>query len=328
MVCPITFGALTFGLFVFAETKAQRPLIPLALLSNPSNVGSLLVVLFHGMVYLAQEYYLPLYFQSTLGASPILSGALVLPFIGTEAVMGIVCGVVIHSTGRHLELTYFGCAMMTIGAGLCTLFAATSPISLIIPIEILAGIGSGFLFQTPMIALHAMVSQEDTASATSTLGFVRNIAQALSLVLGGVVFQNSMDAQVPSLLAQGVSTSVTDLLGGGAAAANVMVVNTISDLGQKMAVRNAFAGSLNNSKRFHSFQILSFVFEQIPRRFILGDYESTANLDVVWIMYACLSGVAVISCLFIKNGPLSKEHVETRTGLGDTRSKEWAEIGS
>jgi hypothetical protein len=35
--------------------------------------------------YIAGEYYLPLYFQSALEASPVKSGALVLPITVTEA---------------------------------------------------------------------------------------------------------------------------------------------------------------------------------------------------------------------------------------------------
>lgn len=176
---------------------------------------------------------------------------------------------------------------MTLGVGLCTALSATSPLSMIVAIEIFAGIGAGFLFQTPMIALHAFVSQQDTASATSTIGFVRSIAQALSLVLGGVVFQNSMDAQVPELLAQGVASSVTDLFSGGSAAANVNVVSMISDLVQKRAVEDAFAASTRN----------------------------------MWVLYSCLSACAVVACLCIKEGVLEKEHVETKTGLRETESE-------
>jgi hypothetical protein len=195
--------------------------------------------------------------------------------------MGIICGIIIHSTGRYLEVTYFGCALMLVGVGLYTTFTATTSIGMIIGIELVAGIGAGCLFEPPMIALHAFVSQDKTASATATLGFTRNVAQALSLVLGGVIFQNSMDLQVPLLTAKGVPSSVTDLLSGGAAAANVMIVSTIPDVSQQLATREAFVWSLRN----------------------------------MWIFYTCLSAAALVSSLFIGKRKLDEKHTETKTGL-------------
>lgn len=224
---------------------------------------------------------MPLYFQSALSASPVRSGALVLPITLSEAFMGILCGVLIHQTGRYLEVTYFGCGLMLVGLGLYTTFSATTTTGMIIGIELIAGIGAGCLFEPPLIALHAFVSQEKTASATATLGFTRNVAQAFSLVLGGVVFQNSMDLQVPRLIAEGVPRSVTDLLSDGAAAANVMVISTISDVRHQLATKEAFVWSLRN----------------------------------MWVMYTCLSALALVSSLFIGNRKLDEKHTETKTGL-------------
>lgn len=170
---------------------------------------------------------------------------------------------------------------MTVGIGLYTTFSATSSVGYIIGIEIIAGIGTGCLFESPLIALYANVSQERTASATSTLGFIRCIGQALSLVLGSVVFQNSMNMQVPVLVSKGMSEAVTDLFTGGHAIANVMAVSKISDTVQQMFVKAAFVWSLRN----------------------------------MWILYTCLSGLAMLASLFIGKRKLETEHVEMKTGL-------------
>lgn len=230
---------------------------------------------------MGQEYYLPLYFQSALSATPVHSGALILPITVSEALTGIFCGILIHRTGRYLEVTYAGCILMTLGVGLYTIFSPTTSIPSIIGIELLAGLGAGCLFEPPLIALHAFVHQDRTASATSTLGFTRNVAQALSLVLGGVVVQNSIDLRIPALLKQGVSSSVVGLFSDGMAAANVMVIATIEDPGQRGAVKEAFVWGLKN----------------------------------MWVMYTCLSVLACVTSLFIGKRVLGKAHTETKTGL-------------
>lgn len=64
------------------------------------------------------EYYLPLYFQSVLSASPSYSGALVLPLTSVEAITGLISGVYIHRTGRYVGMIQFGAIFMALGNGL------------------------------------------------------------------------------------------------------------------------------------------------------------------------------------------------------------------
>lgn len=224
---------------------------------------------------------MPLYFQSVKEASPLHSGLLVLPLTLSEAMSGIAVGLILHFTGRYKEIIHVGTVLLTIGTGLYVSFSATTSIGQIIGYQILTGLGAGLLFEPPLIALHSLVSQDDTSTATSTMGFVRNIGTSVSIVIGGVVFQNSMDERVPYLLSEGVSSNITNLLDGGAAAANVMIVQTIADPTQQLLVKEAFASSLHN----------------------------------MWIMYTCLAGCTIVAGMFISRNVLSKVHVETKTGL-------------
>ncbi|TKA73785.1 hypothetical protein B0A49_02846 [Cryomyces minteri] len=275
--------------FIFSERKlAHYPLMPLGLFGQKSNVATLFVGFVHGFVFIAAEYYLPLYFQSAKEASPIRSGVLILPITVTEALLGITAGIVINRTGRYLELIWIGMTLLTIGNGLYIHLNATSSIAEIVAFELVAGIGAGLLFEPPLIALQAMVSQDDTATATATLGFVRNLATSMSIVLGGVVFQNSMQMNAPGLRAVGLPADITQQLSGSTAAANVMVVGTIADPAQKLAVKQVFAGSLRN----------------------------------MWILYTCVSACGLAASGFIAKSVLSKEHSETKTGLRKKKDEE------
>ena len=172
---------------------------------------------------------------------------------------------------------------MTIGNGLYTLFSTKSSLAEIITFQIVAGLGAGLLFQAPLLALQALLPQDDIAMATSTLSFMRNLATSLSVVIGGVLFQNSMDIRVPSLSTPPISlpSNITDLLVSGDAAANVFLVSVIQDPAQRAAVREAYAWSMRN----------------------------------MWIMYTGISALAVVASLFIKKHHLRKDHVETKTGI-------------
>lgn len=229
---------------------------------------------------------MPLYFQSSKEASPVRSGLLVIPLTVSEALMGIFTGVVIHRTGRYVELMWTGTVLLTIGNGLYIHLNATSSIVEIVAFEIVAGLGAGLLFAPPLIAIQALVSQDDTATATATLGFIRNLATSMSIVLGGVVFNNGMQNRVPVLHAAGIAANITMELSGGDAAANVLVIGLVSNPSQRMAVKEAFAWSLRN----------------------------------MWILYTCMSAVGVIASWFITQQHLSKEHVETKTGIKQEQS--------
>jgi cyanate permease len=160
--------------FLFSEKRlAKYPLMPLSMFKSWSNNAAFAACFSHGMAFIVVEYYLPLYFQASRGTSPLRSGVLILPLTCSEAGIGILTGILIHQTGRYRELTWFGMTLLTIGTGLYIHLDRTSSVGEIAAFQLVAGIGSGFLFESPLIAIQAMVSQADTATATATMGFVR-----------------------------------------------------------------------------------------------------------------------------------------------------------
>ncbi|KAL8800250.1 MAG: hypothetical protein Q9182_005306 [Xanthomendoza sp. 2 TL-2023] len=282
VICLIVFGCLMSVLFIFSEKRLARyPLMPVELLQHRSSVMSLLVNFVHGFVYIAAEYYLPLYFQAVGQASPIRSGVLTLPFLLSQTVMGMASGFLIHRTGRYLELIWVGMLLMTIGFGLFIHLDAVSSIGEIITFQIVAGLGSGLLFEPPLIAIQAHVSQDDTATATATFGFTLNLATSISVVVGGVIFQNGMHNQNTILHAAGLPNDIVQQFVGGDAAANVMVIGTVSNTAHKFAIEEAFASSLRD----------------------------------MWILYTCVGFVGVVASAFVEKRELSKDHVETKTGI-------------
>jgi EmrB/QacA subfamily drug resistance transporter len=287
VICLIVFGALCSVIFIYSEKRlAKYPLMPMALFSERSNVATLLVVFFHGISFIGTEYYLPLYFQSAKEASALKSGGLLAPQIVTTSLMGILSGVVINRTGRYRELIWMGPVILTLGNGLYIHFGSNTSIGEIIGFEVIAGIGSGLQFTPPMVALQALCAQDDIGTTTSTLSFTRAMGLAISVVLGGVVFQNSMNNQASTLRAAGIPANITELLSGRNAAANVMIARSLSDSIQKRAVVDAFSFSLRN----------------------------------LWIMYTGFSFCGIIASLFISKAVLSKEHIETITGLKEKSS--------
>ncbi|KAE8337799.1 hypothetical protein BDV24DRAFT_139232 [Aspergillus arachidicola] len=282
VICLIVFGSLFSIVFFYGEKYvAKYPLMPLKILNHRSNIAVSLVTLFHGAVFIACEYWLPLYFQSAKQASPMRSGLMVLPLVLAEGVFSGISGWLIHRTGKYAEQIWIGTVLLTLGTGLFIRLNPTSPLVELIIFQVIGGAGSAILFAPPLIALQAMVAQDDTASATAMLGFIRTIAMSVSIVVGGVVFQNSMAGERSRLEAAGLMDEIVEELTGASAAASTEVIKTLNDPSKIRTVAGAFSSSLQN----------------------------------MWIMYTCMAGVAVLASAFIVNQPLSEEHTETRTGL-------------
>ncbi|KAK3705227.1 hypothetical protein LTR37_013388 [Vermiconidia calcicola] len=282
VICLIVFGTAMVGCFILSEKKADYPLMPLDMFTRKNNVAFLLCFA-HGLVYIAAEYYLPLYFQSVKRASPIRSGVLILPVTVSEATTAFFVGVLVHKTGGYREVIWAGSVLMTTGIGLYIHFGVHTTVVEIVACGLLGGIGVGLLSEGPLLAIQNSVSQANTATATATFGFVRNMATSISIVIGGVIFQNGMDGQRSALRAAGVNSVMLDALSGDEAAANLELIDSFEDLAQRGVVFQAFANSLRN----------------------------------IWIAFTCISAISVLAGTFIQQKRLSTEHL--KRGQGSSR---------
>ncbi|KAK8007240.1 hypothetical protein PG989_001230 [Apiospora arundinis] len=281
VICLLVGGASMAAVFIGWEKKARLPLVPVALFGVLSNVGVLIIGFAHDWAVFSVEFYLPLYFQSVRGASPLESGYLIIPITLTQAVVAMCAGFVVHKTGRYLELIWIGVGLLTLGNGLYIQLDVDSSLGSTIAFQLVAAIGTGLLFQPPLIALQALVPPQKTASATATLGLVRNLSTSIAIMVGDVVFANGLISRRSGLINQGVPMDMADRFSGSSAASDVTLVSTIQDSHIQLVVKEAYAGSL----------------------------------QAVWILCTCVAACAVIASTVVSKQVLSKVHVEHRPGL-------------
>jgi MFS family permease len=224
---------------------------------------------------------MPLYLQAVLEASPLRSGLLLLPFIVTGAILGVLCGFIMHRTGRFREIMWVGTFLLTLGFGLFISFDAFTSTAKVVGYLMIAGAGSGVLFEAPLIAVQSQVEQNNVASATATLSFIRNIGLSISTIVGGTIFQNSMTSRGPFLRSAGLPEELLLQLDGDSAMANVMLPSTWENSAWQLAAKQAFAYATRN----------------------------------MWITYTVFAFLGFIASLFIEAAHLGTDHTETVTGL-------------
>ncbi|KZF26158.1 DNA repair protein RAD50 [Xylona heveae TC161] len=280
VICLIVFGLVVAVFFVLNEWKlAKYPVMPVRLFKHRSNVAALCVCFVHGMVFISASYYLPMYFQAVKNATPLMSGVEILPIAVSLSLVSAATGIFIRKTGRYREPIWFGMTLITLGWGLIINIDAGSNWAKLVLYQIVAGIGVGPNFQSPLIALQSLVEKKDIAVATATFGFTRNLATSISVVIGGVVFQNRMKSHADEL-SRVLGPELAAKLSGGDAGANVLIVDQLHGA-QRDVARHAFASSLQS----------------------------------LWIMYTCFAAFGLLISFLITEQKLSKEHKETETGL-------------
>ena len=280
VVCLLVFGVVTIVLFFVNEWKfAKYPMMPLRLFSKSSNLAALTVCFVHGLVFISGAYFFPLYFQAVLGASPILSGVYLLPFVISLSFTSAIIGIFMKKTGQYLLPLQLGMFLMALGFGLYIDLPISRSWGRIFPFQIIAGIGVGPNFQAPLIALQTLVPPRDIATAISTYVFVRNLSNAISVVVGGVIFQNGMKRREATLIAA-TNQQIGSQLGGGGAGAATSLVKSLPEPGREV-VRAVYVESLRE----------------------------------VWIFFVCIAAAGVVVSLFVKKTALSKTHEVRKTGL-------------
>jgi EmrB/QacA subfamily drug resistance transporter len=288
VICLIIFGFVCWMLcFAWEGSLAKYPLLPTFIFTHVPSLAVLGVCFIQSYVFIAAAYYLPLYFQAVLGVTPILSGVYLLPTAVSLSIASIATGMYMRKTGTYIVPMWIGFVLMTLGNGLFINLGPTANWAKIIIYQVIAGFGVGPTFQAPMVALQSFTPPRDIAVATSSFAFTRNLASAVGIVIGQVVFQNEMTKHQDTLVAI-LGPELAIELGGPAAGAHTQLVRALPQA-QRDALHVVFADSIK----------------------------------WLWVMYTAFSGASLVICMFIPQKKLTDEHKETETGLeGERKGRE------
>lgn len=179
--------ALTL-VFLFVESRAAEPIIPLRLFRNRTITLASLASLFVGIAMFAGTVYFSQYFQLARDKSPTMSGVMTIPMIGGIFVSSTVSGIVITRTGRWKAWLLAGGVLLTAGLGLLGTMRYDTPYWHIALFMALLGLGVGMMMQNLVLCTQNQVAPGDLGSASSVVTFFRSLGGAVGVsVLGSVM---------------------------------------------------------------------------------------------------------------------------------------------
>lgn len=193
LISTLTIGVVLGVLFVLYEWKlAPLPIMPLRLYKAPHCSALYMQSFLTGLAYFGNLFYLPIYFQSILKYSALISGALILSVVVTTSVTSILSGQYMNRVGRYMPCILVGFGLWTLGNGLLLLFGENTKLGPLISILIVQGAGIGLTLQPTLVGMYANSRSEDRAVTTGLRNFIRTIGGAFGLVISGAILANTL----------------------------------------------------------------------------------------------------------------------------------------
>ncbi|MGW7665477.1 MFS transporter, partial [Streptomyces sp. NPDC054756] len=199
----MTGGALVLLLiFVFVESRASEPIVPLRLFRNRTITLASLASLFVGIAMFAGTIFFSQYFQLARGESPTMSGVLTIPMILGLFVSSTVSGQVITRTGRWKAWLLGGGVLVTAGLGLLGTIRYNTAYWHVAIFMALLGLGVGMMMQNLVLATQNQVDPSDLGVASSVVNFFRSLGGAMGVSALGAVLSHRITHYVQDGLAE------------------------------------------------------------------------------------------------------------------------------
>ncbi|MFI1826692.1 MDR family MFS transporter [Streptomyces sp. NPDC020412] len=208
-------GTLLLGAaFLYVETRADEPIIPLRLFRNSTISLAAVASLFVGVAMFAGTVFFSQYFQLARGQSPTMSGVMTIPMIAGLFVSSTVSGMVITRTGRWKAWLVNGGVLAAAGLGLLGTMRYDTPYWHIAAYMAVLGLGIGMMMQNLVLCTQNQVSGRDLGAASSVVVFFRSLGGAIGVSALGAV----LGSRVTHYVEDGLAALGPEAAGAGAGA--------------------------------------------------------------------------------------------------------------
>ena len=294
----ILLGLALSALFVWVESRAAEPILPLSLFRNRSITVSMIAVFLASFGFFGAIIFIPRWFQVVFGSSATESGYQVLPLLAGLIVSSVVSGQLISRTGRYRWLIIVAMALLAIGLLLMTQLRGDTSLGDMWIWMVVAGMGIG-----PSLAAFTIVVQNaapfaQLGAATSALTFFRQVGGTVGLAIGGTLFGTALISEAPrQMVAAGVPAEIASRFTASSFSSEL---SSVGDLGAQILA----------SVPEQSRPAVQPYISQIVTGF--HDAFSIAIGSALWIGVAAAIGATLISLAFLPEVPLRRHHGPVR----------------
>jgi EmrB/QacA subfamily drug resistance transporter len=280
-------AALLLVLFVWVESRAADPVVPLAMFGNNIVAISVFGAGAQSVGVFGAALFIPLFVQGVIGTSATISGSIMAPMMLAMLLASIFGGQLIARTGRCKPLLLVGLTTCALGMLLLSTLGADARYSAIVLYMTVIGLGAGLTGPTLTIAAQNASKQGELGVVTALLQFARSMGNTLGTAVFGSVltlrFLPEMQLAVPQQFAARLEATGLETIRDPQA-----LLNPTSAAALRTSVGQAFP---------ESPEAVAIVFDAI-RAGLAG------SLHWVFLGAAVVLASALVAVLFLREIPL------------------------
>lgn len=184
----LVFGAA----FLWVESRAKEPILPLDLFKNPVFTVCVAASLLTGMIMFGNTMFIPLFVQGVIGTSATAAGLVLTPLMLSNVAGSTLSGNLASRTGRYRWLALAGLVILVLGEFLLTRMTAETGNLQAVLNMIVVGFGLGITMPIFVLAVQNSVPRQHIGSVTSLVQFFRSMGGTLGVAGLGAVLSHHM----------------------------------------------------------------------------------------------------------------------------------------
>ncbi|QGQ95235.1 DHA2 family efflux MFS transporter permease subunit [Paenibacillus psychroresistens] len=202
-------GAVLLSLFIYVESKAKEPILPLDLFKNRTFVVLSLIVFTMVLGIMGAFAAFPFYAQNVIGLTPIVSGYLSLPLMVGAILASVISGRLITKV-PYKYIFAVSMLLPAIGFYLMTNIDIHTKIIAIICYFFILGLGFGIMFNNNLI-IQESVPKEQSGIALSSVTLFQSIGMTVGLSIFGSLLASKITSGIGGLMTEVPADSVEAL---------------------------------------------------------------------------------------------------------------------
>lgn len=145
-----------------------------------------------------------MFFQAVKGDTAVEAGIKLLPLMISCVLTSVLGGALTSAIGYYNAAVLPGMVLFTIGLGMITTWSVDTPMKQWFGYQVLAGLGVGPGFQTGVMVVQTVVTEDWIPVATAAVQFFQALGGAIFIAVAQAVFQNGLvdgvrDLEIPGL---------------------------------------------------------------------------------------------------------------------------------
>lgn len=186
-------GAIVAGVaFVFVESRAAEPIMPLALFRNRNFNVATLGGLLTGISMFGAMAFLPTYLQMVTGSSATEAGLLMVPMMLGMLLTSVISGIAISRTGKYKWYPVVGMSLVAVGLLLLSTMTPGLAVWVICAYTAIMGVGLGMTMQNLVLVVQNSFSMKVVGTATSSNNYFRQIGASVGSAVVGSLFATNL----------------------------------------------------------------------------------------------------------------------------------------